>query len=794
MIILDGRKKRFSVLLSLIAVLSLVLAATVFRADAAAETVTLKNGKIQYYGSGSAGTHLRWVTHINGEPVDTGEVPGGTSSYAYCVQPYLDTPDAGTYNVVVVDDGGSGRNAMMRKVVYYLPGGYGYTTTTGSRWFGANNKTGATDYAIGHMVLSYIYEGYPDSGKIWSGVRSNVRAKVMEIVADVGNLPDPPADFEIFWVQVKGKQDTFGAFYKEEFGTVSVRKSSSIPLISDGNSNYSLEGAQYTVYTDPSCTAVATTRDGRPAIITVNAEGTSDSAELRTGMYYLKETRAPKGYALDTDVHSVEIISGNATVYNAADIPKSNPVELLIQKLDMETGQAKPQGSASLEGAEYTVRYFGVAAEPGMTESQMESAVSGKAPARIEGKDAEWVFRTDAEGRIRMDEPDTYMISDRSAELYRDSSGRPTFPIGIISVQETKAPEGYELDGKTYYAAIVENGSVETLETLRVFNGSNAMREQVVRGDVRFVKSAEGRKRMGGVLFKFTSLTTGESHILMTDKNGVASTAADWNPHTQDTNAGKTARDGIWFNGYGDEEEGAAVNDSLGALPYDTYKFEELRCEANKGFELLSDVITIERPRTDVDLGTFDNEKTVEPLIETRARDGETGKSTAAADANVTIVDEVEYKGIAAGKSYTMEGVLMDKSTGKALRDDKGNEIKGSTDFYADSPDGTIEVKFTLSAKTLGGKDAVVYEYLRKDGELVVSHADINNRKQTVKLVEVPKPAAVVKPAKADTPAEEAPETGDSRLELLAYLAVMAAAAEGLILTLKRRNDRLNWK
>ena len=902
-----GKTRRsLSVLLSLMTALMLMAGASATGADAAAETVTIKNGGIQYYGSGSAGTHLRWITHINGEPVDLGDVPGVTTSYAYCVQPYLDTPKAGTYNVVVVEDDGSGRVAAMRKMVYYLPGAYGFTKVTGSRWFGSNNKTGATDYAIGHMVLSYIYEGYPDSGKIWSGVRANVRAKVLEIAADIGNLPDPPKDFEIFWVRVEGKQDTFGAFYREEVGSLNVRKDSANTLMTGGNVNYSLEGAQYTVYDDAGCSSVSKTTSGADAVITVGAGGTSGSVELTSGLHYLKETKAPPGYALDTDVHSVEVGAGTTTTYNATDRPKCNPVDILIQKTDMETGKPKPQGGASLEGAEYTVTFYAVKTSPGMSDAAMEAAVSGKAPAKINGRDAVWVFRTDKEGRIRMSDPETYMIKDRSAPLYTSSSGKPVFPLGVITVKETKAPEGYEIDKDTHYAAVTDAGTAENPDTLKVFTGSRALKEQVIRGDVHFSKAAEGRKKLAGVRFRFTSLTTGESHILVTDRNGFASTAADWNPHSQSTNEGLTARDGVWFNGYDDEEEGAQVNDSLGALPYDTYKFEEIRSEANEGYELISDVITIERPRVDVDLGTYDDEKSPDPLIETKARDDESKTGTAVADGKVLIVDEVSYKGVSAGRSYTVEGILMDKATAKPVRDDSGNEVRGSTGFYAEAPDGTVEVKFSMSAETLAGKDVVVYEYLKQDDKLVVAHADINNRKQTVKLAEAPKPelatdardaesgsgkavadrdvtiidtveyrnlkegvlytiegilmdkdtgkplmddsgsaitakvsftaktmsgsievpfrfsgaklagkdAVVFEYLKVDgetvashadiksrsqtvrlvkpRAAGKSPDTGDSHMQLLYCLAVMAAAAELLILTLKSRNDRLN--
>ncbi|MEI3504466.1 MAG: hypothetical protein V8Q42_12780 [Anaerovoracaceae bacterium] len=76
-------------------------------------------------------------------------------------------------------------------------------------------------------------------------------------------------------------------------------------------------------------------------------------------------------------------------------------------------------------------------------------------------------------------------------------------------------------------------------ETVKTYN-EQSVPEQVKRGDLEFVKVSDGDlKRLEGVPFTITSLTTGESHTIVTDKNGYASTAASWNRHTHNTNAGK---------------------------------------------------------------------------------------------------------------------------------------------------------------------------------------------------------------------------------------------------------------
>ena len=65
-----------------------------------------------------------------------------------------------------------------------------------------------------------------------------------------------------------------------------------------------------------------------------------------------------------------------------------------------------------------------------MSEEQMAAAVSEREPGKINGQDAIWVFKTDEQGRIDMSQPDRYLMQDRSAELYRNSAGNPTIPIG----------------------------------------------------------------------------------------------------------------------------------------------------------------------------------------------------------------------------------------------------------------------------------------------------------------------------------------------------------------------------
>ena len=145
---------------------------------------------------------------------------------------------------------------------------------------------------------------------------------------------------------------------------------------------------------------------------------------------------------------------------------------------------------------------------------------------------------------------------------------------------------------------------------------SHSIYNQIKRGDLEGVKIGAGtHKRLANVPFKITSKTTGESHIVVTDKNGQFSTASDWASHKKNTNAGTSSEDGIWF---GTSEP----DDSKGALLYDTYEIEELACESNKGMKLISAFeVVVSRNKVTIDLGTLTDEYEKEITIHTTATD-----------------------------------------------------------------------------------------------------------------------------------------------------------------------------
>ncbi|MCF0146688.1 MAG: VaFE repeat-containing surface-anchored protein, partial [Eubacterium sp.] len=139
-----------------------------------------------------------------------------------------------------------------------------------------------------------------------------------------------------------------------------------------------------------------------------------------------------------------------------------------------------------------------------------------------------------------------------------------------------------------------------------------------------------------------------------------------------------------------------------------------------------------------------DKNQTVQtPGIRTSAVDGSTGNHTGTIGTKVTITDTVTYSNLAAGKKYTISGMLMDKETGKALKDKDGRNITAGKTFRPAEADGTIELEYRLDSVLLAGKTVVVFERLRCEGIEVASHADIEDETQSVHYPKIGTTASV---------------------------------------------------
>lgn len=142
------------------------------------------------------------------------------------------------------------------------------------------------------------------------------------------------------------------------------------------------------------------------------------------------------------------------------------------------------------------------------------------------------------------------------------------------------------------------------------------------------------------------------------------------------------------------------------------------------------------------------------PIISTSATDKKTNTKEIEAEKDMTIVDTITYQGIQYGMDHFIKSYLMDKDTGKILKDSNGNDIVKTTEWNPEATDGTIDVEISFDGSHLSGKTVVVYEeiYLG-DNALVACHKDINDSAQTLKITGsklIYKDCAVIKRIKAD--------------------------------------------
>lgn len=729
---------------------------------------------------------------------------------AYCVEPLKATPSAGTYEYDLL-----GKDSPVRKALYYLPGGYGYEKDIQSQYLGGWAEDDA--YVIGHLVVSYIYAGYTaDSGAFYGAPQSYID-KALEVNNAINALPAPPKNFRAFIIPGNGNQTITGSWYQKPYGWIELKKLPANTSVTDGNGNYSLKGAQYGIYKGEELLETLTT----------DKNGYAKSKELEADTTYtVRELKASPGFIVDVNNYDVSVKSETGTTLEVKELPQHNPIDLVLQKLDSETKATAAQGAASLEHAEFTMKFYA-------SQSDTDPAATGEAPLRT------WVFQTDAAGEVHFAK--AYLVS--GDDFFYASDGKtPTLPLGTVTVQETKAPAGYfaseevivqkitgDSDQETisvYNASKVEEqiyrggvkiqkrdletakaeaqgsatlkGAEFTITTLNdnpvLVEGKsytkdqvvktlitddagitstakdalpyghyrvdevtppegylntgkisiefditedgkiveltaedNSISNQVIRGDLEFVKVSDGDlNRLANVPFSITSKTTGESHTIVTDKNGYASTASKWNKHTANTNRGETSEDGIWF---GTSE----VDDSKGALIYDTYIIEEQKCKANEGMNLLKFEVTVYKDSVSVDLGTLTDDQIT---IATTALEEESNSHMAKPEKSITIIDTVEYEGLKKGQEYRIVGTLMDKETGEpVLIGDK--PVTAETTFKAKKSSGSAKVKFTFDATSLRGKTIVVFEELYQDDLKLAVHADISDSDQTIFFPEV---------------------------------------------------------
>ena len=421
----------------------------------------------------------------------------------------------------------------------------------------------------------------------------------------------------------------------------------------------------------------------RVGTFTIKADGKANTIkDLKAKTYYLKETKAGKGYDLDKKVYPVSIKSGKTEIKKVKDNPQADPVGILLKKRDKETGQDVPQRDAKLEGAEFTVKYY-----KGDYAEDVDPATQGATPERT------WVLKTDEDGFTYLQ--DNYKVS--GDEFYYNSTNLPTIPIGTVTLRETKAPEGYKLNDETFIVKVISEGSDEFLSTYQ----EPIVPEQVIKGKIRIAKKDKDTGKViqvAGTVFdiyfngqKVSSMTT--------DETGYAT--------SEDLAYGEyVIKEAKAPNGYVIDVNQEAVVDITAEKTYDT-ELSDKRVNATINL-VKEDKDTGNRPQGDATLtgavyGLYAKEDILDPSMDgtvIHKKDSLVGKITTDKNASGTIenlylgeyywqeispsegyeLDETKYPFTASYKDQNTITITVDKTVKETIRTGEFDLIKVITD------------------------------------------------------------------------------------------------------------------
>ena len=312
------------------------------------------------------------------------------------------------------------------------------------------------------------------------------------------NYADAPEGFEVHKLKAPRQDNQNLVFYRyNPKGNLKIEKISGNPELSEENECYSFEGAQFGVYSQYNSENHSVS--GEVGKLTVDGKGKSNTISVDAGTYYVKELKAPPGFSLSTEVKSVKVLAEETATVKFADRPQYADVQILLKKEEEGMKQVDFFAMTTLKNAEFTVLFY-----PGLWEEGMDPKALGKKPSR------KWQFSTDDAGIIKYQ--DAYKTG--GDPLYKNQDNKPVLPLGTVTIQETKPPEGYLINQELFVVQIRPEGAEEIVNTYNY----PVVLEKPLR--MELVKWQEGTQiAIPEVTFEYTN-PDGEIEMLTTGKDG----------------------------------------------------------------------------------------------------------------------------------------------------------------------------------------------------------------------------------------------------------------------------------
>ncbi len=674
---------------------------------------TEDGGTVKLEQGGSIG-YDDWGTHKF-------TIESGNKKYqAYCANPSKDAPANSNYSAIKITQDSLQYNQM--KLIMYIhqySGSNAYVTAAKNRIFGSwpDVDSSKDRFAWTHAILGALYandySGVDDANK--RRINSAI-AILAEYINSGDNVWALAKNFQLYRIEGgSGKQDIVWIEDATKYSNLSIRKCDQETRQCVPQGNASLAGISFQVINN-SGEKIFNPSTGnfydngevvRSGVTDANGNLAFTNLIGDSTAYIVKEVATNTSYQLSAGQQSVTLTEGLNPTLTFYDVVEKG--SLIVDKIDKETKSCTNTDQLSFAGTKFQLVNRSVQAV------YYEGALRGA-------------------GQVVA----TRTMSAGDCNVTFDG-----LPYGTYELTETEAAPGYVKDSAPRVINILSDGQRTVHYTFE---------NQPIRGDLKFVKMDKTNNRaMQNTIFSISAVDKNkevrETHIVVTNENGVVDTSSTFALHSNNTNGYDAiyndTDDNIVFSGFGTwfgrDVNGNAnpVNDSLGALTYGTYIIQELKCDRNfHCTNIITEKVTVNITEHGqvVDLGDWDN-ACAQLQLNTTASDKKDGDKFIEAEKEAVIVDKVDYC-VKKNAEYTIKGYLVDKATGKPF-EVNGKRIEGSTKIKPTEECGTAEIEFKFDATNFTGAELVVYEELYYKDEMIYDHKDINDEDQTVEVATI---------------------------------------------------------